>query len=351
MREMASLGHKVCVISAEWMDSERADLGWNVTAPSDIKIIVESDPNTIRSTVKNSPQDAIHLVAGARCIPMGGIVVRECVSYKRHVGIISEAPDPRGFSGLLRRIRYGLERYGKGRSFEFILAMGRIGVEWFGSCGYPSFRIFPFAYAVDWPEVCEEPVSRVKPKAIYVGRLIKLKGVDLLLKAIKYVPEIELTVVGDGAESTHLKKYAERLGLSARTKWLGNVHNEEIGKLVSAHDVLVLPSRKDGWGTVINESLMVGTPVICSTACGASELIVDPKLGSVFESKDVEGLKNALLDLVAKGPVTGNDRADIRDWATSISAKSVAHYLNQVLMHVYEGEPRPLAPWRAGGTT
>ena len=50
---------------------------------------------------------------------------------------------------------------------------------------------------------------------------------------------------------------------------------------MAAADVLVLPSRFDGWGAVVNEALMVGTPVICSDRCGASDVIENGRNGYV----------------------------------------------------------------------
>jgi glycosyltransferase involved in cell wall biosynthesis len=56
----------------------------------------------------------------------------------------------------------------------------------------------------------------------------------------------------------------------------------------------VLPSRFDGWGAVVNEALMVGTPVICSDRCGASDVIENGRNGYVFEADNADALLQRL---------------------------------------------------------
>jgi glycosyltransferase involved in cell wall biosynthesis len=110
-------------------------------------------------------------------------------------------------------------------------------------------------------------------------------------------------------------------------------------------DVLLLPSHKDGWGAVVNESLMAGTPVICSTACGAAELVRQPWLGTVFRAGSVEDLAKALkhwIDLGTRSPI---ERERIRNWTTRISGQAVASYFVSIMEHVYQAANRPTAPW------
>lgn len=59
----------------------------------------------------------------------------------------------------------------------------------------------------------------------------------------------------------------------------------KVHQMMHRFDVLVLPSRYDGWGAVINEALQRGLYVICSNRCGAKALVVNDKIGKVFCSK------------------------------------------------------------------
>ena len=62
----------------------------------------------------------------------------------------------------------------------------------------------------------------------------------------------------------------------------------KIPEVICESDCLVLPSRYDGWGAVISEALMVGTPVICSDNCGAANVVTASNVGSVFSTNDFD---------------------------------------------------------------
>src|SRR5690606_11941422 len=134
-----------------------------------------------------------------------------------------------------------------------------------------------------------------------------------------------------------------------RVSWEGSVSSSAARKEMGNSDLFVLPSREDGWGAVVNEALMLGTPVICSNACGASDLIQHEWLGSVFPTENVSALAREIKKWVALGALDEGRRARSRNWADCISGESAAKYLISVLKHVYRGEPRPNPPWLASG--
>jgi len=61
--------------------------------------------------------------------------------------------------------------------------------------------------------------------------------------------------------------------LSDRISFRGTLPNDRLRSAIAAADCAVLPSRFDGWGMLVNESLAVGTPIICTTACGSASLL------------------------------------------------------------------------------
>ena len=186
------------------------------------------------------------------------------------------------------------------------------------------------------------------PAFLFVGRLVSLKGVDVLLRAFAslQLPDARLQLVGDGPEEASLHSLADQIGIAESVEWLGSKRSTEIPGLMTKAEVVVLPSRKDGWGAVVNESLMAGTPVICSTACGAAELIRQPWLGTVFPAGDVQALAAALRHWCAQVPRTMAERQRIRLWSQCIGGECVADYFTAIMSHVYYRAPRPLAPWR-----
>ena len=353
LRCLAELGHEVTVITITSMTADRAALGWKAPNVGCAHVIIDPEAAEIQRLIKSSPKASIHVMAGARWYPLGNQAVKHCIESKRRLGIISEAPDSRGILVYGRWIKYAVERFSIGFRYNFVLAMGEMGVRWFRRSGYLARTVFPFAYVT-------EPVSglQVTPRpsflsVLFVGRLVKLKGVDLLLRAFAAVspPGAKLKMIGTGPEDGCLRHLASELHVADSVIWAGNMKNSMVSAAMASADVMVLPSRKDGWGAVVNEALMVGTPVICSSACGAAELIREPWRGTVFRSGSVGDLAKALnywIDLARRSQV---ERERIRSWTTCISGQAVAEYFAAILDHVYGDTPRPVAPWRASWQT
>jgi glycosyltransferase involved in cell wall biosynthesis len=203
---------------------------------------------------------------GAQLLPRWLVYTWDALRYRRHLSGVFCI----GHSG-----RYG-------------------GARFFSACGYPVERIVPFVHVVDSTPAQHMPVRRDHKEILYVGQLITRKRVDLLLKAFSQLamPSARLRIIGNGAEKHNLEQFAGQLGIADRVNFSQGMPNAEIGAAMAAADVLVLPSRFDGWGAVVNEALMVGTPVICSNRCGASDVIENGRNGYVFEA----GSARALLE-------------------------------------------------------
>ena len=84
----------------------------------------------------------------------------------------------------------------------------------------------------------------------------------------------------------------------------------DIPHLMSSADCLILPSRHDGWGAVVSEALMVGTPVICSDACGSAGVVHASGVGGVFRSGDHCAL-TAELAVASAGYLQPEARKDL----------------------------------------
>ena len=348
VRELAAAGNEVLVVSTEAMSEGRRRLGWAVPSVGRARVILGPTQAQVVQIVESSAPGSVHFIAGARGTPLGRQAALACRASGRKMGIISEAADSRGFGGSLRWVKYARERITLGKHFDFILAMGQKGVRWFKLCGYPESRIFPFAYVTDRHSgrLGGTPVNAVR--FLFVGQLISRKGLDLMQQTFVRVPHCELSVIGDGPQKACLQEQARRSRIADRVSWLGKMDAAHVQRHIGAADVLVLPSREDGWGAVVNESLMAGTPVICSTACGAADLIRQPWLGSVFQSGSVSELASALSSWASAGKRSTAERERIRDWARCIEAPSIARYVEKILEHIYNHGPRPQAPWRDG---
>jgi glycosyltransferase involved in cell wall biosynthesis len=128
---------------------------------------------------------------------------------------------------------------------------------------------------------------------LYVGRLAKEKGLDVLLRAAH---ELDATVVlaGSGPEEDTLRAIAPE-----GTRFLGHVGRDDLPAWYATADVLVLPSLSEPWGMPLNEGAAAGLPLVSTDAAGAAwELIEDGVNGFRVPAGDVDALHEALERLV-----------------------------------------------------
>jgi glycosyltransferase involved in cell wall biosynthesis len=108
-----------------------------------------------------------------------------------------------------------------------------------------------------------------------------------------------------------LEQVVRESKLSDRIVFHGVIPSEQVRTVLAEADCAVLPSRFDGWGMLVNESLAVGTPVICTAACGAAAIVTDEQSGFVVPSGRAPALAAAVAAAVARGPIQSQTRITI----------------------------------------
>jgi L-malate glycosyltransferase len=171
-----------------------------------------------------------------------------------------------------------------------------------------------------------------KPIVGVVGRLRWEKGQDILLDAlpevIKSIPNAMLLIVGDGPDRMSLELRAKSLGLASNIIWLGQLDYDEVIKLYTVMDVVVIPSRFEGFGLSAAEAMAAGCPVIASAVDGLAEVIQHGVTGLLFPADDIKKLASSIIDLLMHKEQSltiaskGNDdiryRFSIEKYASSI---------------------------------
>jgi glycosyltransferase involved in cell wall biosynthesis len=350
IRALAARREFEVVLAAEaQIQAERLEIGWMVPDFGQARTLVAPDRAHVRRLIHERPQQSVHIFTGTRYSAFVQSALRESLSTASRIGIQSESGDCSDWKYPLRYLVYMAEARYYRRRVDFVLAMGSMGEDWFLKTGYPRDKVYPYGYFVEQPPLQAGPRSPrdTAVKLVYIGQLIRRKGVDLLLKALAQVghPDWDLKIIGAGPEQASLQTLARRLGLESRVAFLGVRANQEVASLLVNADCLVLPSRWDGWGAVVNEALMQGTPVICSTRCGAADLVGGPDRGEVFEAESVASLTAALDRVLARGPVTPERRVAVKEWARCVTGDAAADYLTDVIHHVLGRGGRPLACW------
>ncbi|KPJ58128.1 MAG: hypothetical protein AMS15_09145 [Planctomycetes bacterium DG_23] len=139
------------------------------------------------------------------------------------------------------------------------------------------------------------------PILLFAGRLAPEKGLGFLLKAwkdvLKKFPQAQLLILGEGAEKERLLAQAQNLGLGESVAFKGVV--KDVSVFLAAADLFVLPSLAEGMPVALLEAMASGLPAIATRVSGTEEVITSGKDGILMEARDVQGLSQAIIDLLA----------------------------------------------------
>lgn len=141
------------------------------------------------------------------------------------------------------------------------------------------------------------------PVVLYLGRIHRIKGLDLLLAAfaslVKELKNVRLILAGpDGGFLTDLESQARVLRIEDRVIVTGPLHNRDKLEAFVDADVFVLPSSYEIFGYVLLESLACGTPVVITDRCGIADVIGN--VGGLVVPYDKDLLAGALLSVLSQ---------------------------------------------------
>jgi len=152
--------------------------------------------------------------------------------------------------------------------------------------GLSSDRVSVIPYGVDVEFFCPADFHEKKFSVLFVAQLCRQKGLHYLLEAWRQLalPNAELRIVGLTRDKAVISRYAQVARFLGPLNWL------ELREEYRRTDLLCLPSLSDGFGQVVLEALTCGTPVLTTTSCGASDLIVHEHNGFVIPAADLDSM-------------------------------------------------------------
>jgi glycosyltransferase involved in cell wall biosynthesis len=141
---------------------------------------------------------------------------------------------------------------------------------------------------------------------LYVGWLTYHKGLDVLVRAMPSIlrgrSDARLTVVGESLFRTQrrqerrIRALAEELGVASRIRFAGGMSPPEVAREMNAAALVVVPSRRESFGTVIVEAMACGKPVVATESGGPVDLIT-PEVGLIVPPGDPEALAAAVVEV------------------------------------------------------
>jgi glycosyltransferase involved in cell wall biosynthesis len=144
-------------------------------------------------------------------------------------------------------------------------------------------------------------ITKKQLQAIYVGRLVFYKNIDVIIEAfaiiIKKIPTAKLLIVGDGPMKNSISEKIKGMGLENNIQLCGNVTEEQKIKLIQESTMLLNPSLIEGFGIVVLEAFAAGKPVLVSDTKPLSDLVTDSVDGFVLKSDDPQAWASTITNL------------------------------------------------------
>ena len=335
--------------------SERVLANWG-DEYGDVKIVrlyEEADrAKAIESLVQDHP-DAIHILNGFDtkiCKEIKSFVFKEGVKAL----LFTERPAIYGnwWEALLRKV-YTTVKYAwlcreYSKHVRAILPLGRQGVHVFQKLGFPKDRIYDFMYCPSLTDISQERNIEVHSpiRFLYVGRFYyKTKGTDVLLDALPLLKgEWNLDMVG--GYGANREDVLNRIQGYKNVRFAGTWDSNSVVKNIQNYDVVLIPSKADGWNLLVNEAFYAGVGVIVSDQAVSHEVVEKHGGGAIFKSQAPEQMAMAMQRVIDNPQIAIEWMRASRNNVQYISMETVGKYLYDIVRYeFFQLEEKPECPW------
>lgn len=187
----------------------------------------------------------------------------------------------------------------------------------------------------------ELSLENIRKYAISVGRLIKRKSYDTLIKALakvqKDIPLTSIILVGDGPEYTNLKNLSKELGLEKDVIFIRDADDVKKFALLLAADLYVLSSLHEGFGIVLLEAMFTDLPIVATNNGGQCDLLKNDLNAILVPIQDEDILAEGIIEML-KNPnkcneIINNNRKKRQNFSiSSVSEKYIKLFVNYTVL-------------------
>ena len=234
------------------------------------------------------------------------------------------------------------------RKVAGIFAISKLAVLQYQKAGISKDKIFPFGYFIPTEIVSKtvyKPYKIIVENSlniIFIGSLIRRKGSDLLQDSLQMLLargcHVNFDIYGSGDASLIPDN-------DSHIHYKGLIPFGQSQSFIAAYDLLVLPSRYDGWGVVVNEALCAGVPVVCSSTVGSGDVAMAFGAGLIFRSGDASSLSDVLVELTANPSKLMAMRSAAPLAAAALQPLIAARFMLDVIESPLHLKWKVQAPW------
>lgn len=139
-------------------------------------------------------------------------------------------------------------------------------------------------------------------RMVQVGRLNHaVKGQDIIIRALTEVDGAAIDFIGDGPSRAELEQMARQLNVADRVRFLGNRTQAEVFSLLPQYDLLLQPSRIEGFGLTVAEAMAARVPVAVSNLDPLVEVVDNGRCGHIFTADDPHAAADYIRHIAAEG--------------------------------------------------
>lgn len=207
--------------------------------------------------------------------------------------------------------------------------------------GFPKHTVTILPMGVSVPKALKTYPKEVRPTVLYVGRLNKQKGIDDAIEAFRLIkkelPKSVFWIIGGGETSfvARIKRKVRRLLPSGSVYFFGFVSEREKFKLLAKAHILLFPSIHEGWGLVLVETGIVGTPAVAYDVSGVRDIVKNRKNGLMVEPNP-QSLAQAAVQLLQDDKLYKNVQEKAKTARETFTWEETAKAAFEVLRRRYE---------------
>jgi len=332
-------------IKGSWREAQ----GWPVYECRAANLIVGPSPEECTKILNRDRETSLHIITGVHSDPIRKRIFLQAMRAGCRTAMQNEHTRPVGRLRRLKPFVHEVYRRAFGQRLFGIFCIGQPAYDWYKARGYPERKLVNWMYT---PKPAAAPrfdlwAEAREPRVMFLSSIDERKGADVFVEALLQHGDKpwRASMIGDGPLANTLHARIAESPLAARFEVDSFKPYAQAMELLATSDIAIVPSRFDGWGTVVNEALRLGVPVIATAKCGSADLLSQSWRGEVIQDATVPDLSSALGRWLPRLPLPPEDREHILNWSDCLSGESAAAHFVAAMDALQRGDTPPKPVW------